>query len=452
MTPQECRLRDMTYSAPISVDVEYTRGKEIVVRRGKNGQGAIPIGRMPLMLRSDRCVLKGKSEDELATLKECPLDPGGYFIVKGTEKVILIQEQLSKNRIIIDVDSHGQIVASVTSSTHERKSKTNVVMKQGKMLLRHNAFTEDVNVVIVMKAMGVQSDQEVLQLIGGGEPFAARLAATLQACSEEKVKTQQQALEWLAKKVKGASGRPQGGGGFSRRTRSAVDEARDILANVVLCHVPVVAFDYQKKVTYLAAMLRRMMFAMEDSSLVDDRDYYGNKRLELAGGLLALLFEDLFKRMNSELKRQADNHLSKSNRAAQFDIAKCIRTDTVTFGLEHAISSGNWSIKRFRMERKGVTQVLSRLSFISAVGMMTRITSQFEKTRKVSGPRALQPSQWGMLCPADTPEGESCGLVKNLALMTHVTTDEEEGPIAALAHIMGVEPSTLVHGEELHDR
>lgn len=467
----------MTYSAPITADVEYTRGKEIIVRKGSNGEGAILIGRMPLMLRSDRCVLKGKSEDELAALKECPLDPGGYFIVKGTEKVILIQEQLSKNRIIVDLDSHGQVVASVTSSTHERKSKTNIIMKQGKLHLRHNAFIEDVNAVIVLRAMGVQSDAEVLELVGGSEHFVSRLLPTIQALYEEKEKdkekestsgagssggggsgsastkimTQQQALEFLSKKIKGGSGRGNSNGGFTRRARSLVDETRDILANVVLSHVPVVAFDYQRKITYLAAMIRRMLFAMEDPRFIDDRDYYGNKRLELAGGLLALLFEDLFKRMNAELKRHADNQLGKSNRAVQFDIIKCIRTDTLTFGLEHAIASGNWSIKRFRMERKGVTQVLSRLSFISAVGMMTRITSQFEKTRKVSGPRALQPSQWGMLCPADTPEGESCGLVKNLALMTHVTTDEEEGPITSLAYVLGVTPGTLVYGRELHD-
>jgi DNA-directed RNA polymerase III subunit RPC2 len=99
----------MTYAAPVFVDIEYIRGKQVVRRRG------IPIGRLPIMLRSSKCVLANKSDRDMAVLNECPLDPGGYFIVNGTEKVILVQEQLSKNRVIVEADlKKGIVQASVT--------------------------------------------------------------------------------------------------------------------------------------------------------------------------------------------------------------------------------------------------------------------------------------------------------------------------------------------------
>ena len=410
ITPQQCRLRDMTYAAPVTVDVEYTRGKEIVTNTAKNGVGGVTIGRIPLMLRSSRCILTGKSEEQLARLGECPLDPGGYFVVKGTEKVILIQEQLSKNRIIIEIDNKGEVGASVTSSTHERKSRTNIVVKHGKLYLRHNTFTDEIPIMVALKAMGCESDQEAVQMVGPDTAYASLLAPSLLECSALAIFTQQQALEYCGAKVRMSTAWK-----YARNKRNKVDEARDILAGVVLAHVPVPAYDFRQKCAYVAVsvflfstvcpyelcvfqvMIRRILHAMVDPTQVDDKDYYGNKRLELAGQLLALLFEDCFKRLNADLKRQADAVLSKSNRATQFDIIKCIRQDTLSNGLEHAISSGNWTVKRFRMERKGVTQVLSRLSFISALGMMTRITSQFEKTRKVSGQRALQPQESALL-------------------------------------------------------
>ncbi|KAL9979151.1 hypothetical protein ACROYT_G016768 [Oculina patagonica] len=424
----------MTYSAPITVDIEYTRGSQRVVRHN------LPIGRMPIMLRSSNCVLTGKSPAELASLNECPIDPGGYFIANGTEKVILIQEQLSKNRIIVEADKKGNIGCSVTSSTAERKSRTSIVTKKNKFLLKHNALSEDVPVVVVFKAMGIECEQEIVQMVGCEEEVISTFAPSLEECHRLNIYTQLQALQYVGSKVRQRA--------TWGKSRTKVEEARELLAGVMLAHVPVIKYDFKAKCVFLALMIRRVILACSDEAHVDDRDYYGNKRLELAGQLLSLLFEDLFKRFNAELKKIADQTIPKP-RAAQFDIVKHMRQDQITHGLVHAITSGNWIIKRFNMHRAGVTQVLSRLSFISALGMMTRISSQFEKTRKVSGPRSLQPSQWGMLCPSDTPEGEACGLVKNLALMTHITTDQDEEPIIRLAYNLGVENLSMLSGEEI---
>eukprot|EP00698_Gefionella_okellyi_P020200 TRINITY_DN6313_c0_g1_i1.p1 TRINITY_DN6313_c0_g1~~TRINITY_DN6313_c0_g1_i1.p1 ORF type:complete len:1145 (-),score=272.81 TRINITY_DN6313_c0_g1_i1:1949-5320(-) len=429
VTPHQCRLRDLTYAAPILVDVEFTRERQLVKKDG------LLIGRLPIMLRSSMCVLNGKSPEELAQLNECQYDPGGYFIVKGVEKVVLIQEQLSKNRIIIEYDSKHNICASVTSSTHERKSKTDVIVKHGELYLKHNSFSEEIPMVIALRAMGIVADQEIIAQVGAEPEVAGKMASSLEHAAKQNIYTQQQALEYMGGRIK--LRKPQ--------RRSKADEAREIVSTLILAHIPVKAHNYRQKAIYMALICRRIILAAIGKSDVDDKDYYGNKRLELAGPLLALLFEDLFKQHNSNLKKDADRVLSKQQRT-QFDITKHFRPKLIADGLAMAIGTGNWKAKRFRMDRAGVTQVLSRLSFISCLGMMTRISSQFEKTRKVSGPRALQPSQWGMLCPADTPEGESCGLVKNLALLAHVTSELDDRPVASLAFALGVEDASLSIG------
>ncbi|WRX14959.1 RNA polymerase Rpb2, partial [Theobroma cacao] len=234
-------------------------------------------------------------------------------------------------------------------------------------------------------------------------------------CASYGIHTQQQALEYLDGKVKKTLY-------FSPSVKEV--RALAILRDVFLANVPVHSNNFRPKCLYVAVMLRRMMEAL---------DYLGNKRFELSGQLISLLFEDLFKTMIGEVKKRIDIFLSKPARSSSLDPSLILRlVDIITVGLERTLSTGNFDIKRFKMHRKGMTQVLARLSFIGTLGHMTKMSSQFEKSRKVSGPRALQPSQWGMFCPSDTPEGEACGLVKNLALMTHVTTDDEEGPLISL--------------------
>ncbi|CAN1173031.1 DNA-directed RNA polymerase III subunit 2 [Linum perenne] len=397
LAPHTCRLSDLTYAAPILVDIEYTQGStdkmQIIHKRDVN------IGRMPIMLRSHRCVLFKKDEDELAKLGECPLDPGGYFIIKGTEKVMLIQEQLSKNRIIIDSDRKGNLTASVTSSTEEVKSKTIIVMDRGKIYLLLNQFSKQVPIMVVMKAMGMESDQEVVQMLGRDPRYSQLLLPSLEECASLDIYTKVKALKYLDNNKEG--------------------KGLSTLRDIFLAHVPIHNNNFRPKCIYVAVMLRRIMDAILNKDAMDDKDYVGNKRLELSGQLVSLLFELLLQTL-------------------------------ITNGLERALSTGNWDIQRFRMSRKGVTQVLARLAYIGSLGYLTRISPQFEKSRKVSGPRALQPSQWGMLCPCDTPEGEACGLVKNLALMSHVTTDGEDGPLVSLCYCLGVEDLEQFSGEEIH--
>uniref|UniRef100_A0A2P2MN94 DNA-directed RNA polymerase n=1 Tax=Rhizophora mucronata TaxID=61149 RepID=A0A2P2MN94_RHIMU len=439
LNPHMCRLSDMTYAAPIFVNIEYIHGSHD--QKTKVEKNDVIIGRMPIMLRSCQCVLSGKNEAELARLGECPLDPGGYFIVKGTEKVILIQEQLSKNRIIIGTDKKGNINASVTSSTETTKSKTVIQMEKGKMYLFLNQFAKKIPIMVVLKAMGMESDQEVVQMVGRDPQYSAMLLPSIEECASHEIYTQQQALDYLEAQVK----RSSYAGAPVKENR-----ALTILRDVFLANVPVYKNNFHPKCIYVGVMLRRMMEAMLNKDTMDDRDYVGNKRLELSGQLISLLFEDLFKTMIADVQKRIDITITKQSRSSRFDIAQFLVKDIITNGLERALSTGNWDLKRFKMSRKGVSQVLARLSFIASLGHMTRISPQLMKSRKVSGPRALQPSQWGMLCPCDTPEGESCGLVKNLALMTHVTTDEEENPLITLCYCLGVEDLELLSGEELH--
>ncbi|RNC58276.1 putative DNA-directed RNA polymerase polypeptide [Trypanosoma cruzi] len=450
VSPHECRTRDLTYRGDMIVDVEYTS-------RDRNKRPCtetdIKIGTIPIMLKSSSCNLFGRTREELVAMRECPLDPGGYFIIKGVEKVCLVQEQQSKNRVIIEADDNGNIVAHVQSKTHYSISKCSVTFKKGRIVMVHRSFKEDIPIVVMLKALGMESDQQIAQHIGTTPAFESVLFACFEQAAALGVKTQDDALHFIGERRKETSWEVDDA---QQRhiQKSKADNAAEFLGNVLLCHIREGQvqrdWNFRHKALYVCFMVRRMIEASVDSSLLDERDFYGNKRFETTGTLMGLLFEDLLKQFNRVVKTAMDQQLSKKDTTKAFNVKQLMESklEVIQSGMRVALSSGRWELKRFNMSRQGITQVLSRLSYIACIGMMTRLASSFEKSRKISGPRSLQPSQWGMVCPCDTPEGESCGLVKNFGILSQVTLDMDDSFVRAAAHNLGVEEVDSISSRE----
>jgi DNA-directed RNA polymerase III subunit RPC2 len=227
---------------------------------------------------------------------------------------------------------------------------------------------------------------------------------------------------------------------------------QSLLFNALPTSAPISQCSKRDKALYLALMIKKVLIATLDPEKFDDIHYCGNRRFELSGDLLASLFEDLFKRMNTDLKRLVHLQLSKRNKSSPFDVVKYIRSTIISDGVDAAFLSGNWTLKHFHSQLSGVTQDLSRLSFISTLGMMNRINTQYQKTRKVFGPRALNSSQWGILCPCDTPEGDNCGIVKNLAIFSRFTMEVKDVSIISISFSMGVQAMYKFTIWELHKK
>ncbi len=461
--PQECRNRDLSYSGNIYVTIEYTRNKSVVTKEN------VFMGKLPIMVRSNRCHLEGGSKDiiesrrtfmkKIYESKECFYDNGGYFIINGCERVVMIQEQLSQNRIILENGNKG-IQATVTSSSIKHKGKTSLYMKNGCFYIQNTLFSEDIPAIIVARACGIGSDKNICEIVG--KELFEQLSPSFEEVVETKVYKEEYALAYLAGYVK------------LQPNENKLMGVKKLLKDKFLPNIGVNSWKADNnnltnsinnnkissnpsgllklKGIFVCFMMRRLALANAGMVKVDDKDFIGNKRFELAGQLLGILFEDSFKKFNFELKRSIDKLLNKRTRTSEFDALTFfnLQTSTITMAMNRAISSGNWNLKRFRMERSGVTSIVTRYSYICALGMMTKINSHFEKTRKISGPRSLHTSSWGMICPADTPEGESCGLVKNLALLTEITTDSDPVRVMEVLEKLGAREIQECYGSELY--
>ncbi|CAG8502751.1 5805_t:CDS:10, partial [Diversispora eburnea] len=376
------------------------------------------VGKIPVMLKSTFCVLNGLNDKSLYALNECPYDQGGYFIINGSEKVLIAQERMATNTVYVFVKappSPYSYTAEIRSAMEKgSKIASSLVVKllaktaekgaTGQSIQANIPYIKkDVPIVIAFRALGAVSDHDFLQYVCY-DPNDYQMLEALKPCIEEAfaIQSSDNASDWI--------GRRGTTTGATRDKR--IKYAKEILQKELLPHVSIEYGCEKRKAFFLGYMVHRLLLASLGRRELDDRDHYGKKRMDLAGPLLASLFRMLFKKLTKDVSAYLRKCID-SNR--EFNLNLAIKAQTITNGLKYSLAT--------------VSQVLNRYTFASTLSHLRRCNTPMGRDGKIAKPRQLHNTHWGMVCPAETPEGQACGLVKNLSLMSYISVGSPSKPI-----------------------
>ena len=404
VVPLEARLRNMSYFSPIKLEMGLVKIDEEGNREEKNMEW-VQIGQMPTMLRSNRCNLNGKSDDELIRSGEDPLDPGGYFIVNGSERMLVTIEDLAPNKIILERSKRYAKVTEVAKVFSKRggfRALTSVQRgKDGLITISFPSVPENLSLIVIMKALGLDTDQEIVTAISDEAEIVKKLLENLEEFLD--IKSTEDAMEVIGKKV-----------AHGQTAEYRLKRAAQVIDRYLLPHLGVEPEDRLRKAYYLGRMVERVFELSFKKRSEDDKDHYSNKRLRLAGDLLDDLFRVSFYNLTRDMKYQLERQVA---RGKEPTIQTAVRRDVLTERIRHALATGNWV-----GGRTGVSQLLDRTTYMSVVSHLRRVISPLSRSQPHFEARDLHPTQFGRICPTETPEGPNCGLVKNLALSAELST------------------------------
>mgnify|MGYP006084492695 CR=1 FL=1 len=444
MFPQEARLRNFTYASNMTVDISI----KYVVRNGDNLENCqtimknipkIHIGKLPIMLKSSICVLKQYSHLNHETNGECAFDAGGYFIINGSEKTVLGQERAAENRVYCFNISKGSTKWSMSAEIKSVPDYKQISPKQITLLLstKNNGFgygiylqvpriKQPIPLFIVFRAMGILSDKEICSTIllnitdDKNKPMLKALRASVIDANE--ILTKEDAIQYITNYVMYTPiNMTQEMGNIKKR-----EFTNEVVNNDLFPHCRT----QQQKTYFLGYMTNRLLQTSMGWLETDDRDSYLNKRIDTCGILLNNLFRNYFnklvKDMQKQIVREMNNGSWRSNEdygniVNMTNIYKIVKSTTIENGLKRALATGDFGIKHINSNKVGVAQVLNRLTYISSLSHLRRVNTPIDKSGKLIAPRKLHNTIWGYLCPAETPEGASVGVVKNISYMTHIT-------------------------------
>jgi len=456
MMPQEAKLRNFTYASTMTVDINI----KYVIRNTESMECAttvekflpkINIGKLPIMLKSSICVLTQNPHFNSQQTGECHMDCGGYFIIKGSEKTVLGQERAAENRIYC-FDGKNTTKWSWIAEIKSVPDFKCISPKQIEMMIssKNNGFgygiyinipriKQPIELFVVFRALGVISDKDICNyiLLDIDDKNQQDILLYLQASviDANKYMTQEQAMAHITT--------------YSAFTPLNMDKetgnkkkqefAKEVLDSDLFPHCHTV----KQKIYLLGYMAKKLIQTSLGVFKEDDRDSYVNKRIELTGTLLNNLFRNYFNKLVKEMQKQIVREINTGSWRSTEDyeniinttnIYKIMKSTTIENGINRALSTGDFSIKQSNSSKVGVAQVLNRLTYVSSLSHLRRINTPLEKSGELIAPRKLHNTTWGFLCPAETPEGQSIGVVKNISYMAHITIPTNSNSLYEYIH------------------
>lgn len=456
LTPQDARLRNLTYSSHLFAD--------ILVEYYKDGSAApvtrdfpmTHIGSVPLMLHSESCILHGQGSRVLQGFGECPMDPGGYFIIDGKEKVIVSQERITTNRLFIGksedpnysykgmircTGSSGETALSPRTvelylirnpdTFMEPNVKEDFQKSKGAIMVSLPSIRGLVPLTTVFRALGIESDRQIVELICGPiekahTAFMDFIRPSLTHGAASGIYTMSSALEYLS----------------VRTAYESVSHVRTILATDLF---PNIAESLDMKAMYLGYLVHQLMKTSLGMMQPSDRDSYAFKRVDISGFLLAQLFQETYDIFRKHVRDQIDKEYYYGPWKNTGHVEDMIRIEnmgrmfpgTMLTDIFATSLKGRWGSDKNDPDQ-GKVQDLARISYIGFLSHLRRVNLPLDRSIKVTSPHRLHSQQWGIMCPFESPDGASIGYLKNFALMTQITFGTSEQNVVHCLEDLGV--------------
>ena len=444
MFPQEARIRNFTYSSNMTIDVNI----KYVIRKGEELENVqtiykilknINFGKLPIMLKSNICVLTQYKHLNTNLTGECKMDPGGYFIINGSEKTVLGQERAAENQIYCFNVSKNNTKWNWIAEIKSVPDWKCISPKQTSLMIsnKNNGFgyaiylqiprlKNPVPLFIIFRALNVVNDKEICEKIildinnKNNKEILDYIKASI--VDGNNIISNDDAIKYIINNVIFTPLNMDKETGAKKKREFAIE----VINNDIFPHCRTM----NQKIYFLGYMTNKLIQTSLGYLPIDDRDSYLNKRIDLTGILLNNLLRNYFNKLVKDLQKQVIREINngswKSNQEYEniintTNIYKIIKPTTIENGIKRALATGDFGIKQLNSNKVGVAQVLNRLTYISSLSHLRRINTPIDKSGKLVPPRRLHSTTWGFICPAETPEGGSIGIVKNLSYMTHVT-------------------------------